>query len=698
MARRSETSFARNRRSQRSRNDKLNPRRVRSQRAFWESGNPLPFIFWDGEGYNAFVVNDAGETTIQHRYMLFGSSESDPITGINLSTEQCLAEILRVKRENPDSIFVGFSFEYDVNMIIGDFAPHRLYLLKKFGTVRYKGYKIEHIPRKLLRVSKDGVSATIFDTFGYFGCGYVAALRKYGVGTEAQVDYINAGKGKRGGFTYADIEYVEKYWRAEVNLGPHLIDKVRDACYSAGYFITEWHGPGALAAFGLKYIGAKQWHGGKNVPSEVKAARAYAYAGGRFQGFMGGYYIGDVYTADLNSAYAYAATLLPRLDNGEWKRYSPERLFSEFTGAGKNVPDFGLYRVAFKFDKFGAGTNVPFPLFHRSKDNSLSWGPWTEGWYWGPEARLVIGSPYCTVLEAWVYRDDGTYPFREWIEGAFNRRLVMQEKGDPVEKAYKWMLAAMYGAFARRVGWNRITRVAPSSHQIEWAGYITSKCRALVQIAAHSVARTNGLVSIDTDGVTSLTPFGDLPGGKGNGLGQWKCERFTGVLYWQNGIYWLRGEDGVWQTPKTRGMPKGTVDIQLALDIISKTSDLRDQKNAYFTAKKRTFTGYGRALQNQLHRWRTWEEIDNKVMFGGTGKSVHAPEMCGRCSGTPKWPMHTFQILPADQDDMVSHKHVLPWLERDPDLLENSTEEEWELDDNMYKDLIVADSDMGGDF
>jgi hypothetical protein len=692
MTRRSDASYTRNRELQRERNKRSNPNRAKSQRAAWQAGNAIPFVLWDGEGYNAYIAGSNGEIVIEHRYMLFGSSESDPIRGIKLTTEQCLDEIVRVKRENPRAIFIGFSFEYDVNMIIGDFGPHRLYLLKKFGTVRYKGYRIEHIPRKLLRISRDGISATIFDTFGYFGCSYVAALRKYGVGTESQLDYIDSGKGKRGQFTYSDIDYVESYWRAEVNLGPPLLDKVRDACYTAGYFITEWHGPGALAAFGLKYIGANKWHGGKNVPQEVKAARAYAYAGGRFHGFLGGYYIGDVYTADLNSAYAYACTLLPRLDNGTWRRVQPDRI-----GAGEDVPEFGLYRIRFKFDKFRPGMATPFPLFHRGKDNSLSWGPWTEGWYWGPEARLVLGSPYATLLEAWVYSGDGSYPFREWIQGAFNRRLIMQEKNDPVEKGYKWMLAAMYGAFARRVGWNRKLRIAPSSHQIEWAGFITSKCRALVQLAAHMAARNNGLVSIDTDGVMSLEPFGDLPGGKGNGLGEWKCEHYTGILYWQSGIYWLRDESGTWQTPKTRGLPKGTVPMEMALAVIEETDNLRDQKHAAFTVNKTIFTGYGRALQGQLHRWKTWETVTETVVFGGTGKTRHIPALCGMCRGNPKARMHNLQIFPADLDDIESHPHKLPWLEKDTDAILNTTEVEDDWDEwDSIKDITADDN--GGEY
>src|SRR5690349_4869767 len=75
-----------------------------------------PFIAWDGEGYDAYRVNSSGVIEIEHRYMLFGASTGDYITGISLGTAECLDLMLQVERENPNSYHVGFSFEYDDNM------------------------------------------------------------------------------------------------------------------------------------------------------------------------------------------------------------------------------------------------------------------------------------------------------------------------------------------------------------------------------------------------------------------------------------------------------------------------------------------------------------------------------------------------------------------------------------------------------
>jgi hypothetical protein len=673
LAHRTDQYYERNRTAQRERNTRSNPHHrsrsgKHSQLSLYLRGEPVPFISWDGEGYNAFAVGSDGVCTIRHRYMLFGSSHSKPVLSIDLSTVECLSAILACKRENPKSIHTAFAFEYDVNMICKDLSKRRLSYLRAYGKCLYKGFRIKHIPHKIFSVSKDGVSVTIFDSFGYFGCAYLTALRRYGIGTKKELAIIEAGKKERGHFNWFDREYVEKYWRYEISLHPLLMDKVRDACYNAGYNITSWHGPGTLASWYLKKMKVSNWHG-KNVPAPVQIARRYAYAGGRFQQFMGGYYIGPVYVADVNSAYAYACSLLPRLDNGTWRSVDPRSI------TPANIPAFGLYRIRFHFQ--GQSDGIPMPLFHRDKSNRLSWPNRVEGWFWGPEARNVAGTAHARILEAWVFDSDNTRPFQEWIQGAYNRRLDLQEKGDPVEKAYKWMLAAVYGAFARRVGWDRRRRRAPQSHQIEWAGFITSLCRSMVWEAA-SYQHYDTVVSIDTDGVTSLRPFGNLPNGEGTGLGQWKVEEYTGILMWQSGIYWLRNKDGEWEDPKSRGIPKGKIPMDVVEQTMVNSFNMADLDTSYFTISKTTFTGYGRALRGQMDEWRTWKPMRLKVLFGGTGKTRHAPKICRYCNPRGSAPMHTMTVMPVGVTDQDNEPHRLPWLEK-VQTLEGVEQLDWDI-------------------
>lgn len=692
MPRMSENSFQRNRELQHERNARSNPARKRhagkllSRIANLESRE---FVGWDGEGYNRFVSGSDGSTHVEHCYMLFGSSSGYAVSGPNLSTRECLDTVLAAESANPDAIHCGFAFEYDVNMILRDLEWRYLAMLYDTGQTIWNGYRLKHTPGKMFSVSRKNVGhACIYNVFGFFHSSYIRALHKYNIGTPEQRDRIAAGKSRRSYFSFGQLPDVEKYWSEEISLLPPLMESLREAAYGASFFITEWHGPGALASYALKDNHASTFKA-KNVPTPVKIARQYAYAGGRFQSWKAGLYEGDIYTADINSAYAYAASLCPRLDRGRWIR----RSVSNITSSG-DIARFGLYRIRLdcgpRSTHYAREKGIPFPLFNRGKQGHLAWPAVTEGWYWSPEAATVAGSPHAQFLEAWEFEDDGTYPF-DWIKGGYDRRLQLQAIGHPAEKAYKWMLAAMYGQWAQRVGWDKERRRAPRSHQIEWAGFITSMCRALVYRAAMSISGpgSRGLVSIDTDGVCSTAPFDEnaLPGGVGTHLGGWKLEHFSGILYWQNGIYWLRNEetpddkeapfgrekDGTprpeWVEPKTRGIPRGSIDIRTALAALD-----ANPARPVFQIQRQHFIGYGQALQHRYEEWRNWKPTTTEVVFGGSGKGMHVPDMCPKCKGSSN-PMHTITHFPPL--DPYSQPHKLPWLipEKEPE--QNVTEMIW---------------------
>jgi len=666
-----------------------------------------PFVGWDGEGYNAYAVSSDGTIEIEHRYMLFGASTGDYITGIDLDTADCLELILQTGEENPTAFNVGFAFEYDVNMILKNLPWRTLAILREQGHCRWKGpngkrYRIEHVPHKWFKVSlKDGPSVRIYDVFGFFHCSYLSALDKHGIGSDSKRAKITAGKSARGSFTYSDIEEVTAYWSDEISLLPPLMDTVRAAAYGGGYRISEWHGPGALATYLLRDRGVINWHSKKNVPAEVKSAIRYAMAGGRFTPSLCGLYIGPIYTADINSAYIYACSLLPRLDRGCWIRYPADKVDP------RNLARFGLYKI-----EFDAGseqrTNArkacvpepPYPLFHRSKNGVLRWPRRTQGWYWSPEAALVANSSHARILEAWVWDDDGSYPFR-FVNDAYSRRLELQDQGDPIEKTYKWALASMYGAFARRVGWDKKTKKPPASHELAWAGFITSWCRAAVWNAAMDVylrGKGKGLISIDTDGITSTVPFREshLPNGVGKGLGQWKLEEWTGILQWQAGVYWLRDSEGKWKEPKSRGIPKGAIPFDTAYNALrSMDYSRRPFVHPYLSLYRTRFVGYQQALRGQFGKWRKWFREPVKVLLGGhpSGKAFHFPLACGACRASiagnppPDDSLDSLHVVTGTTpDDIHSWPHKLPWLEPQTSLPDDFTVDDFKP--------IVKDGDM----
>lgn len=634
-----------------------------------------PFIGWDSEGYDAYEVNSAGECRkLPQRTMLFGCSlPGQYITGMSLGSEQMLDLVIQIAIDNPEAVHVGFAFDYDVNQIIQDFPWRCLNLLKKKGSCRWKGFTIKHVPHKVFEVSRKfggkTVRATIYDVFGFFHSKYTTALEKYHIGTREQLARIVQGKHRRGSFTYAELPYVIDYWSAEISLFPPLMDAVRNAAYGGGFRIHKWHGPGALASYALSHNGVRKCMSKGRIPKRIREAIRYAYCGGRFQTWRCGYWHGDVYTLDKNSAYVQAIAELPDLSNGRW-----EEIDASTIRTSDDVARFAIYYI-----HFDAGTSErdaelrkrgypapPYPLFHRDKNGRLSWPAKCLGWFWSPEARLVAGNPHARFLRAFVFQHDGSYPFG-WVNRYYDNRLMLQRIGSAAEKAFKWALAAMYGQFAQRVGWNKITKAPPRSHELAWAGFITSHCRAAIYDPMAYAYSKGGLLSADTDGVTSTVPFPEslVPEGFGDGLGQWKTDHYTGALHWQNGIYWLRDREGSWDEAKSRGVPKGRISIVDAEEAMSR-GNLGSMKGIpKMVVTKSRYTGYRQALNGQFDKWRIWEDVKESLYFGGSpdSKGWHVPMYCGECR-KPSGAMHTVYHNVPSQLESVPHK--LPWLVPDP--------------------------------
>lgn len=662
-----------------------------------------PFIGWDGEGYTLHRTENpcdclnvmseshpAYQGGCPHHYCLFGSSVGTEVRGESLSTGECLRLLLRTAHDHPNAIHVGFAFEYDVNMILRDLSVKHMEKLHAENSVMWKGFRIEHIPKKWFEVSGtvDGVRTTcrVQDVFTFFASSFVAALRNWGTGTDMELQQIEEGKKGRSSFSLSDIDdFIRPYWQKELVLLVQLCNTLRERLTTAGLDTGNWYGPGCVATAVYKKYGIDKCMN-QELPDDIIEAGAYAYAGGRFELFRAGLYTGPVYSADINSAYPYILSTLPDLQTGTWEWTTDPELFVR-------VPTrLGLYRIDFQYEDMGPA--YPYPVFRRHKDGRVEYPKRTGGWYHAPEARILfdeyIKDPdrfrYFDMHGAWLYHDDGTYPF-SFIPEMYAQRSVWKAEGNPAQLALKLCLNSLYGKLAQRIGGDD---GPPRWHQLEWAGAITSGCRALVWEAASFAAREDGLISIDTDGVYSTVPFHDdaLRNGKGTKLGQWEMEEYEGILALQSGIYWLK-KGGEWQKPKSRGIPRASLSLDSALYALNNQTPLQ--------ATHTTFVGYGLSLQRnpKLRGWRTWETHPRSFDFGGNGKRFHKDvPLCEACYDKLPWSsalhicVQRVDMPTAEQlhdlktgqlswkDYYMSEQHLLPWRHTTPEKLEQIRQEE----------------------
>lgn len=586
-----------------------------------------PFCMWDGEG-----PRDAG-------YALFGNSLGEEICHPFLSSKECLEHILDTENKHPGYIHIGFGFNYDVSMILGDLPFRHLTALHEYGKTVWGGYELEHIPHKWFIVKYGKLRVKIFDIHSFFASSYVKALQAFHVGTDEEIALLTAEKARRAEFLWSEIDEIRNYFRLELKLGPVLAETLRETFQAAGYNLQSWHGPGALARMALRRH--KVYDAMAVSPAPVADAARYAFAGGRFEMMQAGHTEHEVWNADIHSAYPAFATQLPNLAKGTWRRgkqYEP----------GK----FAVYRIYFDSppDAFGI-----FPLFRRLDDGTVVWPNRVRGWYWAPEAELVSDDKNAVFEDAWIFDEDDPQdrPFA-WLSEYYDRRALLKRTGNAAEYTFKLIINSVYGQLAQRAGWDRKNKLPPKSHQLEWAGYITSACRAEVYTAG--LLDDRSLISIDTDGIYSLSPIPIR--NVGDNLGQWELERFDDGIFWQSGIYMLRRGDE-WVKAKTRGIPAGSYTAEDLLDALAQGEPLR--------LSKKVFVTYGLA-QSRPDALNTWELEPHEFEFGGRGKRLHFPKACASAC---RRGMHRLGVphFLWGMGDVDSHPHYLPWLDNDTDVI-----------------------------
>jgi hypothetical protein len=646
------------------------------------------FIVWDGEG-----PQDTG-------YSLLGNSEGDEICYPHLRTRDCLDLFLGAAESHPQAIHVGFGFNYDVSCILWELSWRHLTMLRKFNRTVWRDYEIEHIPRKWFSIKRGHISIKIFDVHSFFASSLVTALETWRIGpwnvgipttsdvrvltsldvpsldvvtslTEKQL--VETFKKLRAEFLWKDIESIRLYMRLELKYTRELMNELRSAFANANYIPKSWHGPGAIARMAFKRHNI--YDALSPCPMDVNRAARYAFVAGRFELFIGGHVNGNVYTADINSAYPFYCSQLPNLAKGKWRattRYEDNK--------------FGIYKIRYESDPDMYGL---FPLPFRDKKGMIAWPHRVTGWYWNPEAALVADDKDATFLEGWVFdeEDSNDRPFAFLID-YYNRRKKLKSEGNPAEYTFKLIINSIYGQLAQRVGWDKKTRTAPKTHQLEYAGWITSSCRA----AAYRVAKRCGpsLVSIDTDGVTSLQPFAWLRNSKE--LGKWELDQYDDGIFWQSGIYTLK-EGDTWTKAKTRGIPKGSYTAQDLISALPTYSPLR--------LTKKVFIAYGLALQGQREMLNKWKAEPHEFKFGGGGKRQHIyrqstaryrPNSCNSRDKVYRYPnLHRLALPPhfyGPFTDSESCEHKLPWINSEKEMGQKD-----ELDTLVFYDTNDLDFD-----
>lgn len=558
------------------------------------------FVAWDGEG----VTRDDG----RHYYLTLANSRGDRLRSMNYLRTEAIFDFL-LTRSVKGTINVIYGASYDWNMWLSDLSRDDMEKLYRNGSLWWRGYRIEWRQGKTFHLSKNKQTALFYDVVSFFQCAFVKACDSY-LGDEFEDrEMIAQNKMLRSGFRAEDLDEIDRYNEAELRNLVKLMNELRIRLHRVGLKPARWDGPGAIAVALMGREGIPDHL--QQAPENVQPAIRHAYFGGRFEVVKFGHVERKCYEYDLNSAYPWALLDVPSLADGTW----------EYVSGDPGHVDFAVYHLDYR------GTNnpaLPQPLPWRAPNGAVAYPRNVVGWYWTPEydvcreyVRSEGGS--LDVLGAWVFRPASkVLPFA-YVSSLYEQRRELKRAGDGAHVGIKLGLNSQYGKLAQQVGWrvdNGELRIPPY-HQLDWAGYVTSKCRAAVLRAA--LGALDQVIAFETDALFTEVKL-DVQ--EGSGLGEWEYVEFDNITYLQSGTYFADSE-GV-AIDKTRGVDRGSLTRAQVLEC------LRSGEPTVPSALTR-FTAVGLALQTRWEHWRCWRTTPKNITLSPQGKRTHFA--CGACEG-----------------------------------------------------------------
>lgn len=596
----------------------------------------------------------------QQQVMLFGFSTGEMITGENVTGKAMLNLIRKVARKYPNAILFGFGFDFDVNFLLRGMRAADVEPIIN-GDMRYvDGFRVQYMRRKRFHTSTPSrrVSADIYEVQSWFDNASLLDAYAQHIGEDSDWKVAAEGKAGRASFQYDELPYVLRYWTVEQRMYVRLMERMRELIIDAGIPLPmHWWGPSALVAKVFRNNGVKK-HMNKALPGPYLDACQRGYFGGRFEQIAVGIHDGPVYQSDIVSAYPSAM-----VDLWSWKNATLRYVTASELPRDRPFPEwakFALwdYTLDARDMPMKIQLNAPFPLPHRTKYGEVYFPSYTSGSAWSPEMRNVWDWDEVEIHGAWVIEATEERPFA-FIRELYEQRREMKQRGDPAEYALKKVINSAYGKVAQRVGArlqpNGEWRGIPPYHQLDWAGFITSVCRAKLWRAIVDIG-LGRIISLETDCVFSTKPLPDSYRQYG-GLGGWDVEEWEGMMSVQSGIYWLKRNE-VWEKQRARGLARGAGRVT-GEEVEQWMRDYQQCPGPLLAGTNR-FHGIGDYGRD---KWLTWESSDREIILGGTGKRM-LPKKGGvidpAAGLTTAWNVSSIQSATGARD-LNSYPHYIPW-------------------------------------
>lgn len=459
------------------------------------------------------------ETDKRGNVRIIADSDGDFLDEI--TPENLIRWLFRKKYQNSWNFFYNLTFDAEVILKILPQESLDNYKKTRYLEFDFDGYKIDYLPSKRLAIRKGHHSSIFFDIAQYYHESLTNAYQN-NIG-QLPKKYLDMKK-KRSSFSDYYFEHfpnkIKEYCIQDCVYTRKLAEHWIKLFHSAfDFYPARWISSGYLAEKVLinQNIYIPRF---SETPEEVQEFAYNSYFGGRFEILKRGF-IGKAYLYDINSAYPFALSKIPDLTKGRWmKRMSihPKALLGFFK-IETDIPDV-KYVPPFSFRKeskvfFPSGKFVTFATLE--------------------ELKACKDTSFYRILDSVQYvSENPSYPYKQFIENLYLKRLELKQKNDPLQLPLKIILNSIYGKTGETVR----GRIGNLFNPAIFAT-ITGHARAQLYRFVHDHNIEREVAAFATDSICTTKEICV----NSTGLGGFSFDNSADdVFYLQNGFYRFNGK------------------------------------------------------------------------------------------------------------------------------------------------------------
>lgn len=347
---------------------------------------------------------------------------------------------------------VWFNLHFDANVVLKGLPMKNLQELQFRNTTEYtdaneKTWEITYIPKKMLKIQTDNQEYCHYDAaqFSYVRGGLEKAADTWLDESKAD-DGLDVEQFSDRSYLEANEDAIRTYLKEDCRLTRNLFQKIVRLGESLDIPFGKPYSTGYVAA---DYVRNQLEYKPGYASAQMQEAAWQTYRGGRFEVAKRGH-VGQVYGADINSAYPAVLSNLPDPHTLQWEN-GGEDVRNDYDHELFETADYGFVDATVTTDE-----NRPFQPFAvaNPEEGGRVEYPALEDcrkWFLLPTLRFALEHGFVEDIEfhgihAGFETEETEYPF-SFFEGLYDDRKTLEKEKGEDEKGtlLKIVMNSIYG-------------------------------------------------------------------------------------------------------------------------------------------------------------------------------------------------------------------------------------------------------------